>query len=914
MLPSDPRKLGVFGLLKSCAEQTPDAPAIVGLRDGALTYGKLQSHVEGVVAQLNALGVGRNDRVAVVLPNGPAMAVAFVAVAAAATCAPLNPAYRDKEFDFYLSDLKARALIALAGQDSPARGVAHARGIPVLDLVPATGESAGLFTLRGGEVGPPPAHPGFAQADDVALVLHTSGTTARPKIVPLTHANLCSSALSIKTSLRLTAQDGCLNIMPLFHIHGLIGATLPSLAAGARIVCTPGLDAPRFLGWLEAFRPTWYTAVPTMHQAILAQVSDNQSVLSRCPLRFLRSCSAPLPPQLMADLEGVFQAPVIEAYGMTEASHQMATNPLPAARRKPGSVGIASGADIAIMDDAGRLLAAGQSGEVVIRGPGVTHGYENNPEANRNSFTGGWFRTGDRGRLDEEGYLFLTGRIKELINRGGEKISPREVDEILLEHPAVAQALAFAMPHPTLGEDVAAAVVLRARASPADPNVSPTEKDLREFAAARLADFKVPRRVLLVSELPKGPTGKPQRIGLADKLGLTARGAGAEEKSGFTAPRSPTEEVLAAIWAELLRLPKIGVHDDFFQCGGNSLLAATMVARLQKKMGRFLPVAAMIQGATIEHVARLLDQQLASGSSLIALQPEGAQPPFYCVHGIGGEALDLAELARHMAPDYPFHGLQIQRSDDGAPVLRSIEQMAARYVDEICAFQPQGPYFLGGVSFGGSVAFEMAQQLQARGRQVGLLAILDHIAPGRTSQPSFWTPSFAVRFLTNCCSWIRYDLLDRKRIGVWRRAGLKMRVGMKRIGNVFRRRPSGSAADLVESIFDTSRLPDVFRKTLEVHYQALLNYKPTGYPGRITLIRASAQPLLRAPRYDLGWSKLAAGGVDVSVIPGSHYTIFIDPYLQLLAEQLKAHIRKAQTVEGALPVHTGPGVAVSSQF
>jgi thioesterase domain-containing protein len=557
------------------------------------------------------------------------------------------------------------------------------------------------------------------------------------------------------------------------------------------------------------------------------------------------------------------------------------------------------------------LLPAGQIGEVVIRGPHVLRNYENNPAADAASFRDGWFRTGDLGSFDQEGYLFIQGRLKEVINRGGEKIAPREVDEALLGHPAVAQALAFALPHPTLGEDVAAAVVLRAPASPADPSALPTEKDLRDFVAARLADFKVPRRVLLLPEIPKGPTGKPQRIGLAEKLGLTATGAAAEDKAGFTAPRNPTEEVLASVWAELLRLPKIGVHDDFFQCGGNSLLAATMVARIRKKIGQFLPLAAMVEGATIEHVARVLDQQLASGSSLVALQPAGAQPPFYCVAGVGGEVLSLLKLARRMGPDYPFHGLQMQRSSEGAPVHRSVEEMAARYVEEICAFQPEGPYFLGGVSFGGSVAFEMAQQLQAQGRQVGLLAILDHIAPGRT--PS-WTPSFGVRFLANCCSWIRYDLLETKQVGVWRRAGMKLRLGIKRLGNVCRRRPSSpAAADLVQSIFDTSRLPDVFRKTLEVHYQAMLNYEPAVYPGRATLIRARAQPLFRAPRHDLGWGKLAAGGVDVSMIPGNHASILTEPYVQLLAERLKAQIRKAHAAEGAPSLPTGPAVAVSSR-
>lgn len=218
----------------------------------------------------------------------------------------------------------------------------------------------------------------------------------------------------------------------------------------------------------------------------------------------------------MQALETTFGVPVIEAYGMTEASHQMASNPLPPAPRYAGSVGMAAGPEIAIMDDDGQLLPPGALGEVVIRGANVTNGYENNPAANASSFTNGWFRTGDQGTLDEQGYLRLTGRLKELINRGGEKVSPLEVDETLMDHPAVAQAVTFAMPHEMLGEEVAAAIVLRPGAAEV------TEREIRDFVAERLANFKVPRHVVFLTEVPKGPTGKVQRIGLAKLLGISA--------------------------------------------------------------------------------------------------------------------------------------------------------------------------------------------------------------------------------------------------------------------------------------------------------------------------------------------------------------------------------------------------------
>ena len=419
-------------------------------------------------------------------------------------------------------DAVAGWLGSYGGEDSPcdiSRGIfAGEVGVPRLvrlTLVADENGPAGNFTLEGESAGAAETG-GLADADDVALVLHTSGTTSRPKIVPLTQRNVTASARHIGASLNLVAGDKCMNIMPLFHIHGLIAAVLSSLGAGASVHCAPGFNALRVYGWLDEIEPTWYTAVPTMHQAILSRASRNAESMERARnnLRLVRSSSSSLPPQVMKELEDTFDVPVVEAYGMTEAAHQMACNPLPPAVRKPGSVGIAAGPEVAIMDESeSNLLAIGEIGEIVIRGPNVTPGYENNPEANASAFTDGWFRTGDQGVMDDEGYISITGRLKEIINRGGEKISPREVDEVLMDHPAVAQAVTFAMPHDKLGEEVAAAIVLR-------EGESAEEGDVREFVSGHLADFKVPRRVLILEEIPKGATGKLQRIGLAEKLGL----------------------------------------------------------------------------------------------------------------------------------------------------------------------------------------------------------------------------------------------------------------------------------------------------------------------------------------------------------------------------------------------------------
>ncbi|MGA3081756.1 MAG: condensation domain-containing protein, partial [Terracidiphilus sp.] len=589
------------------ARRTPGASALEAIGRRSADYESLVNQIDETARWLTFRGIERNDRVAVVMPNGPEMASLFLGVSAVATCAPLNPAYRASEFEFYLSDLQPKIVIVDSAMDSAVRGVAGAAGIEIVELRRRDLEPAGSFALSPcGDSPTPVAVVDYAGASDIALVLHTSGTTSRPKIVPLTHENLCVSAANIAQSLDLTASDRCLNIMPLFHVHGLVGALLSSLCAGASVVCTPGYQATEFFNWLADIRPTWYTGVPTMHHGILMRAQANRAILAAHRLRFIRSCSAALAPKLMAELEEAFGAPVLEAYGMTEAAHQMSSNGLPPRPRKPGSVGRPTGVDIAIMNDAGALLQTGAEGEVVIRGRNVTRGYQNNPEANLKSFTDGWFRTGDQGRFDSDGDLFLTGRIKELIVRAGEKIPPREIDEALLSHPAVEQALGFAAPDEALGERVAAAVVLKAGASV-------TELELREHAAGLLADFKVPDRIIFVAEIPKGPTGKQQRIGLAEKLGLAGRaGPSAAAPLEYRAPRGATETRLAEMWREVLKLERAGVHDDFFAMGGDSILAGQLLARIRYAFGVELSAPRLFQLPTIAWLAEFIDGQSAS--------------------------------------------------------------------------------------------------------------------------------------------------------------------------------------------------------------------------------------------------------------------------------------------------------------
>src|SRR5215471_17317257 len=464
-----------------------------------LTYRRLREEVWRGAEALAARGIRRGDRVGLVYPNSAEAIVLFLAAATAGTAAPLNPAYKVDEFQFFLQDTRARALLVPPGQGAAARQALPAGAV----VVEAAFDEHGSLRFPGGpESGATVEPPG---EDDVALVLHTSGTTSRPKMVPLRHRNLAASVANIIPSYGLTSADVALCVMPLFHVHGLVASTLSTLGSGGTVVVPPRFSPFEFWGLVRDHGVSWYSAVPTIHQ-MLAGRSGRPRPDGVDGLRLARSCSSALSPELMARLEELLGVPVLEAYGMTEVSHQMASNPLPPAARRPGSVGIGTGVGIAILDEHGVPQAPGTAGEVAVRGPNVMDGYEANPTANAEAFADGWFRTGDEGTVDADGYLTLRGRIKELINRGGEKIAPREIDEVLLRHPAVEEAVTFGIPHPSWGEEVAAAVVLSREVE---------KRELTEFCRQYLADFKVPRQLYFVTEIPRTATGKIQRRNVA---------------------------------------------------------------------------------------------------------------------------------------------------------------------------------------------------------------------------------------------------------------------------------------------------------------------------------------------------------------------------------------------------------------
>jgi acyl-CoA synthetase (AMP-forming)/AMP-acid ligase II/thioesterase domain-containing protein/acyl carrier protein len=824
-------ELRLWRLLELRAAERPDALAIVPPAGEPLTYAALASRVFAVAESVQAARIDCSQRVAVVLPEGPANMVAILGVSAAAACAPLNPSCRAEEFEFAFADLGVRAAV-LAPGDSAARQAARKLGIAALDPEPRSG-------LGDRER--------LARPDDVAVVMRTSGTTARPKIVPLLQRNLASSALAFARDYELTPEDRALIPMPLFHIHGLM-TTLAALVSGGSLVAMRGFRAPDFFTLLERHRPTWYSAAPAIHQAIIAEAPRHLRAIAAARLRFLRSSAAPLPPQWLHRLEEIFGAPMLEGYGMSETALHATSNP-PGAR-KPGSVGVPRGAEVVVADEDGRPLGAGQTGEILFRGPGVIPRYDGGDEINRAAFIGGWLRSGDTGYFDEDGYLFVTGRLKEVINRGGEKISPREIDEVLLDHPAVSWAVTFPVAHPTLGEEVAAAVLLR-------EGMAATERELTAFVRARLAFFKTPKRIAIRKELPRGAIGKVRRAGLAEALGITLAG------EDTAAPSTPTERRLASIWREILGSDRAGIHDDFFQSGGDSLLAAQFMVRATAEFGREIPFLAFLDDPTIAALARAIDAASGAhdepGPGVVVMQPGDGRPPLYCVHAVNGAIQEFAHLARRLDPGQGVFALAAP-----APGDYSLEDLASRHVRTLLRARPEGPYLLAGSCFGGVVAYEMARQLEARGREVSLVAMFD---------------SF------------NHD---------WKRRQPRARLAAAIARHFFRRVVfhargflSGGVPYLrgrVEEFLWTRRV--AMKEDLRIaNTRALMNYGPGAYGGRVVLFHPPAPRPGAYPDDLMGWRGLAE--VELREVPGEHLTLFDEPNAGALARELSAAIARA---------------------
>ncbi|HJU22015.1 MAG TPA: non-ribosomal peptide synthetase [Casimicrobiaceae bacterium] len=580
-------------LIAQHARERPEATALLAPGREPLSYAGLVEAMDDVGATLARAGFGRGSRIATALDNGPETAVAMLGVMSYATCVPLNPDGAEQRLPALCRRLRLDALIVAENARAGVRRAANDVGLPTIDMAPST---PGSSTLR---VAAPkaPRRAEAAEADDIALLLATSGTTGEPKIIPLTQRSHLATALPRVQLLALTPRDRAVGVAPMFTPGSLRGTLFPSLAAGASVVYPPRFDAAAMLEWLESFAATFYVAGPAVHRAMLAAM-DRYGV-PRHALRFVVSNATNLPPDLQMRLESTLGVPVIQTYATGEAG-TIAQNRLPPAQRRPGSVGSVVDGEIRILDDDETFAPLGMPGEIVVRGPQVFAGYENDPEANRRAFFDGWFRTGDRGKVDGDGFLYLTGRVKETINRGGFKVPPADVDAALMQHPRVAEVATFGVPHPTLGEDVVTAVVARNdadRAGGGDTfDAPPTAEGLRDFALATLPAFMVPSRILLVPDIPKSTFGKVRRHELAEAFSTLLRPA-------YQPPRDGTETAVARIFAEALGIARVGAFDNFFALGGDSLRGAQAAARAAVVFGRALDPVMLFRNPTVAQFA-----------------------------------------------------------------------------------------------------------------------------------------------------------------------------------------------------------------------------------------------------------------------------------------------------------------------
>ena len=577
----------IYHKIKYFAQKYPNRVALETPARILITFKKLSTYIDNIILEMRHYHISKDDVILIVLPQGLEMVVALITAMTKAICVPLRPEYKYGEFCFYLSDLKPKLIITKHSASKTINRVANINNVPILNL--RLNKKNGL-TVNHSLILKTKKSKNLrinSKPNDATLMLYTSGTTSRPKKVALTHGNIIASAINIKNALKLTNKDTYLNLMPLFHLHGII-TTISSIYSGGKTICAPKFNDNLFYFWLDQLSPTYFSATSTIHMAILNKAQKNRSIIAKNKLRFIRSASSSLPSYVLRKLENTFKVPVIESYSMTEAG-QITSNPLPPRKRKPGSVGLPCGLELTIIDENKKKLSSSNIGEIAIKGKNAIKKYKNCKEANKVSFFDGWFRTGDLGHLDKDGYLFIDGRIKEIINRGGEKILPKEIDEILLKHPNVKQAVVFSIPHINLGEDVAAVVVL-------DKGKNTTEQTLIKFLRKKIADYKIPSRVLIVDEIPKSATGKINRMELYKKLENLI-------KEKYIKPRNRIETALEKIWRDVLNIKRIGVEDNFFMIGGSSLNTVELINKINDYFSVDVPLSIFLENLTISKLA-----------------------------------------------------------------------------------------------------------------------------------------------------------------------------------------------------------------------------------------------------------------------------------------------------------------------
>jgi acyl-CoA synthetase (AMP-forming)/AMP-acid ligase II/thioesterase domain-containing protein/acyl carrier protein len=861
--------------------QDPDHPAIESPGYQPLTYRDLRNQVIFGVKSLNAMGFFRNDRIAVMMRGGPETAVVSLAVMAGFTSAPLNPEYKKKEFETYFSKLKIKAIIVEKDCETAATAVADSFNIPVIEAAPEK-DKAGIFSFSpiasraaGDAV--------FAGPSDIAMLLQTSGTTSLPKIVPNSQQQLCRRAEMLCDAFKWDKTDRSIHIVPFYHALGVLGSFLAPLMAGGTVVCPKDFVASDFADLLRTYRLTHYSAGPALHQHILREIKKvPPGELKTHSLRFIRSTSAFLPDNVRSELEAVLGVPVIESYGMSEAGLVTVNSP-----PKPGSVGTPIVESLRILDENGKDLMPFETGEIVIQGTTVFFGYEGAPDENNAVFTNGGFKTGDTGYLDDEGYLYLTGRKKELINKGGEKISPAEIDQVLMTHPAVQQAMAFRISDTVLGEDIAAMVVVE--------NENTGEDELRRYLLDRLIPFKVPRRIYSVDEIPKSPTGKVKRFVGTEKY---TAGLLKDVKTPVLTPDTVipdlpyNEEMLLQIWREVLNMPCVSPDDDFFRCGGNSLAAIELLIKIQRAFHVTFPSDTIYVYPTIRQQAAMIAKKIRTGAQyhplIVPIREQGMLLPLFCFHSIGGWIGTYQNIFRFFDHDRPVFGIRARGLEPGEKPSQTIEEAVREYADAIKTVQKEGPYHLLGYSAGALYAFELACQLQSMGEPVIFLGNIDQSVPRQKVPDTVHYPISTRK---------ARDTIMAKGFRVYR--FLNNRLKTNPDGTLHTFFTKGKRAFSQRILYGASpyrdwisTYPEKQQPLIRTLRKALRNYQPPVFSGDLIFFSTGPDSKSYPGDQTRGWSKFISGKTIIVDIPGDHDNLYLDPFAQEVAQKIEASLNQ----------------------
>jgi oxalate---CoA ligase len=701
--PLMPRTIGEA--IAQHAACNPNQPAIVGAELAPFSFRELDLWIRGIGVQLGAAGIGRASRVGIMLPRGPEGAVLGVAIASHASAVPFNPNRPESEIKEELARLDLDALVLPSWVELPSMAIAKRSSFGLIEASPASGFVAGVALRQVRETPVAIGKSVNTASDSVALIFTTSGTTGTPKLIPVTHENLLVTAEKMRQWFNLALEDRTAFVLPGYYGAAIKISLLAPLLLGGSVALPPPRNVEDLAEWLPELCPTWLWGNPTFFQAVLDRLRSRVPSTLKHSLRFVVSGTAYLPSTLRTELEAALGVPVLQSYGMSEAGI-LAADPAPPGKRKSGTAGLISRDELFIVGPNGAPLPDGETGEIAVRGPTVSPqisiGTNDQRSCDRQLFTG------DLGFIDSEGYLAIVGRTKELINRGGEKISPYEVERALLLHPAVEEAAAFSVPHPRLGENVAAAVILKSKANA-------TTEEIKAFLSDHLAPFKIPQSVFVLRDLPKGPTGKISRSELSV---WTAQCVRAKAR-----PQSPLEIQIMEIWNTLLCRDDIGIDDDFFELGGDSLLAVQMVLEIEAIARRKIPPSGLRTIYTIRQLAAMIIRTGDPSEELVTCAREGAGIPFFFCHGDfatrGLWALRLVEMLRCTQPVF-----LLNVCNDPGPEF-SIEETAKSYLPNLLAAQPTGVFRLGGFCNGGLLAWEIAHQLESMGRRVEFLVLIN---------------------------------------------------------------------------------------------------------------------------------------------------------------------------------------------